>query len=86
MLEKCNFFFFIIICFIIFFFEKKNVNICVDANVSEILIENNKAVGVRLENGQTVRARTVLTNCTDHVTFKQLINKNTPVDEKFMSV
>lgn len=54
--------------------------------MSEIIIENNKAVGVKLDNGQTVRARAVLTNCTDHVTFNQLINKNTPVDEKFMNV
>ena len=62
------------------------MRICVNSQVDEILIENNKTIGVRLASGEVLRSRTVLTNCTDHVTFNQLIGKNVPLGEEFVKV
>ncbi|HSB96282.1 MAG TPA: NAD(P)/FAD-dependent oxidoreductase [Spongiibacteraceae bacterium] len=50
-------------------------------SVDEILIENNRAVGVRLKNGEQIRARTVVSNLDKHATFAHLLREQTlPAD------
>jgi phytoene dehydrogenase-like protein len=51
----------------------RGVHIRTAAPVSEILIENGRAVGVRLESGDTQRAETVLSNAHPKLTFLKLI-------------
>lgn len=41
---------------------------------------------MRLGSGETIKSRTVLTNCTDHVTFNQLMNKNISLNPQFVQV
>jgi len=43
--------------------------------VDEILIEDNRAVGVRLKNGDQIRARTVVSNLDKHATFGHLLRQ-----------
>lgn len=43
--------------------------------VSEIMLEEGKVIGVRLENGETVRARFVISNADPEVTFGKLIGR-----------
>jgi phytoene dehydrogenase-like protein len=47
-----------------------------NAEVQEILIENNTAAGVILTNGQVIRSKLVASNATPQVTFLRLINRN----------
>ncbi len=44
-----------------------------NANVSEILVENGKAVGVRTESGKTYSGEAVISNTSPHVTFGKLL-------------
>ena len=57
-----------------------------NSEVKEIIVENNQTVGVRLSSGEVIKSHTVLTNCTDHVTFNQLLNKNVALDPEFVKV
>jgi len=46
------------------------------AGVQQILVKNGKAVGVVLENGDEITARTVVSNLDPKVTFTRIIEKN----------
>lgn len=54
--------------------------------VDEILITGDETHGVKLQNGQTVAAKTVLANPTAKVTFEQLIDSNKLPSEFLNSV
>jgi len=43
------------------------------AEVAEILVEGGRAVGVRLDSGEVIRAGTVISNATPEVTFRRLL-------------
>lgn len=50
-------------------------------SVEEIVIEDGRAVGVRLKNGDIVRARSVVSNLDKHATFAHLLSDQTlPAD------
>lgn len=53
-----------------------------NARVEEILVENNRAVGVRLAGGETLRARAIVSNAPAKLTFQQLL-RDTPLPEAF---
>ncbi len=53
-----------------------------NAQVEEILVENNRAVGVRLAGGETLRARAIISNAPAKLTFQQLL-RDTPLPEAF---
>ena len=53
--------------------EEQGVHIRCDAEVASIEIENGRASGVRLANGETIRARQVISNATAQVTFEKLL-------------
>ncbi len=55
--------------------RSKGVEIRTDAPVEEIIIENGRATGVRLENGETIHARCVLANTDPKRTFLKLLNQ-----------
>ena len=46
-----------------------------NAPVTQILTENGRAVGVRLESGEVVSARIVVSNADANVTFRKLVNE-----------
>ncbi len=47
-----------------------------NAGVQQVLVENRKAVGVVLENGDEIRARIVVSNLDAKRTFTQIMDKN----------
>jgi phytoene dehydrogenase-like protein len=51
----------------------KGVEIETDAPVAEVLIEKNGAAGVRLEDGRTIRARTIVSNLNPKLLFIRLV-------------
>jgi phytoene dehydrogenase-like protein len=52
-----------------------------NAPVSQVLVENGRAVGVVLENGDEIRAKTVASGCDPKVTFRKLVEeKELPSD------
>jgi phytoene dehydrogenase-like protein len=53
--------------------EKAGGRLRLDARVDEILIENDKAFGVRLENGDMVKAKIVVSGADARTTFGQLV-------------
>ncbi|TDU25727.1 phytoene dehydrogenase-like protein [Panacagrimonas perspica] len=53
--------------------QASGVEIRCDAPVAEILVENGRACGVRLGNGEMIRARQVASNATAQVTFEHLV-------------
>jgi phytoene dehydrogenase-like protein len=53
--------------------KKFGGDVCVNCHVDEIIVENNRAVGVKLANGKEVRARqAVVSNADPYVTNKLL--------------
>ncbi|MDX1413977.1 MAG: NAD(P)/FAD-dependent oxidoreductase [Candidatus Promineifilaceae bacterium] len=54
-----------------------------ETSVKRILIENEQAVGVELEDGTTVRAKSVISNADPHVTFEKLIGRE-HLDKKLL--
>lgn len=56
------------------FARSKGVEIRTDAPVKEILFEKGRAAGVRLESGETFRARCVLANTDPKQTFLKLLD------------
>ena len=44
--------------------------------VDEIVIENDKAVGVKLQNGDIIRSKTVISNTSPQITFLKLLRNN----------
>ncbi len=55
--------------------EKAGGVIAVKADVKNIIIENNKATGVEMENGDKLYARSIVSNAGAHNTFNKLILK-----------
>jgi len=53
--------------------RERGVAIRCDAEVAEIVVESGRAVGVRLANGEVIRARAVISNATPEVTFRKLL-------------
>jgi phytoene dehydrogenase-like protein len=52
-----------------------------NAPVSQVRVENGRAVGVVLENGDEIRAKTVASGCDPKVTFRKLVEeKELPAD------
>ena len=52
-----------------------------NAPVAQVLVENGRAVGVVLENGDEIRAKTVASGCDPKVTFRKLVEeKELPSD------
>ena len=61
--------------------EAAGVKIEVEASVSRVLVEGNKAVGVRLEDGREIRARAVAANVNPRLLFDRLVDpKHVPAD------
>lgn len=44
-----------------------------NAEVKQILYEGSKPIGVELNDGETILANNILSNCTHEVTFKKLV-------------
>lgn len=65
------------------FCQANNVTIKTNADVSNIIIDNGKAIGARLQNGEAFFAKVVLTNTDPHRTFKKLV-KAEHLNEKFV--
>ncbi|PNW54972.1 UNVERIFIED_CONTAM: carotene isomerase, partial [Euhalothece sp. KZN 001] len=57
--------------------EKKGGTIEYKARVKEIILENNKAVGVRLANGREYRGKRIISNATRWDTFEKLLPDQT---------
>jgi phytoene dehydrogenase-like protein len=53
-----------------------------DAPVARLLMEQNRAIGVRLENGEEIRSRVVLSNADPRRTFLSLVGEE-HLDESF---
>ena len=61
--------------------QSSGVEIRCGVEVAEILVENGRAAGVRLSNGEVMRARQVASNATAQVTFEKLLKPDTlPAD------
>ncbi len=57
--------------------ERSGGEVVTNANVTEIIIENGKATGVRLEDGRELRAPTVVSNAGVINTFEHLVPEET---------
>lgn len=77
--------------------KRGNGRVCLNSHVDEIIVENNKAVGVRIKGGGVLRAkRAVVSNASTPDTLKLLKNdasipkgwknvvQNTPINPSFM--
>ena len=64
------------------FARSTGVEIRTDAAVEKIRVENGRAVGVRMENGEVFNSRCVLANTDPKRTFLKLIDRN-DLDEEF---
>ncbi len=63
--------------------EKKGGKIEYKARVTDIILENNKAVGVKLANGQEYRAKRIVSNATRWDTFEKLLpQEKMPISEQ----
>tara|TARA_B100001109_G_scaffold245417_1_gene233141 strand:- start:514 stop:1443 length:930 start_codon:yes stop_codon:yes gene_type:complete len=65
--------------------EKLGSKIRYKANVKEILIEDNNAIGVKLSNGEELFAKTIISNSTRWDTFGLNDEKKGLVDKEFVS-
>lgn len=63
--------------------EKSRGQIRYKARVSEILLEQGRAVGVKLTSGEVLRAKRIVSNATRWDTFEKLLPKEKPWFEKF---
>ena len=54
--------------------ENRGVEITLDAPVKRVLIEDDRATGVELENGETIKARAVASNAGPKLLFNQLMD------------
>src|SRR5262249_38668847 len=55
--------------------RKAGGEIHVKTPVAKILVEDRRAIGVRLDDGTEVRARHVVSNADPHVTFNRLLDR-----------
>lgn len=61
---------------------KKGSNILYKANVTSIITDNRKAVGVKLSNGREFYAKTIISNATRWDTFGKLVKKEHMPEEE----
>jgi phytoene dehydrogenase-like protein len=54
----------------------RGVEIMLNAAVNTVLVENNRAVGVQLKNGETIRAKKVVSNLNPKLLFGKLVAKH----------
>ncbi len=54
--------------------ENRGVEITTDAAVERVIIENDRAVGVVLENGETLKARSIVSNIGPKLLFTKLVD------------
>jgi len=57
--------------------ERHGGRVLVRAEVTEIIVENGKACGVRLKNGSEIRSKMVISSVGYHNTFGKLVNEQT---------
>lgn len=62
--------------------REKGANIRTNVTVERIIVENGRAIGVRLVDGEVIRARCVLSGCEPKLTFLKLLDA-TDLDEAF---
>jgi all-trans-retinol 13,14-reductase len=55
--------------------EAAGGQVAVDSAVEKILVENGRAVGVKLENGEELRAKVVVSDASAYITFMQLLDR-----------
>ena len=61
--------------------EKHNGAVHLRSAVQRVIVENGRAVGVELKNGQVQRAKAVISNADTHKTFLELVGReNLPAD------
>ena len=63
--------------------EKKGVEIETGIGVDKVLIENNKAIGVKLAGGSKIFSNKVVSNLNPKLLFKKLVDKN-DVDSEYL--
>ena len=63
--------------------EAEGVAIRVNAPVDEVLVENGAAVGVRLQNGETIRSKAVISAVDPYQLFTKLVDPD-KLDTRFM--
>ena len=63
--------------------EKKGVEIETGIGVDKVLIENNKAIGVKLSDGSKIFSNKVVSNLNPKLLFKKLVDKN-DVDSEYL--
>jgi all-trans-retinol 13,14-reductase len=61
--------------------EKHGGKIAIKAEVKNIIFENNKAIGVLMQNGDKLFANTIVSNAGSHNTFNKLISKDLQKEE-----
>ena len=64
--------------------REKGVEINVDSPIDRILVQNGRSVGVQLENGETIQARTVASSVDAHHTFERMLDASV-LPESFRS-
>lgn len=60
--------------------ESAGGQVAVSSGVQKILVENGRAVGVKLENGEELRSKIVVSDASAYITFMQLLDR--PLSEK----
>ena len=63
--------------------EKKGVEIETGIGVDKVLIDNNKAIGVKLADGSKIFSNKVVSNLNPKLLFKKLVDKN-DVDSEYL--
>jgi all-trans-retinol 13,14-reductase len=56
--------------------EAANGIVAIKASVKKIIVENNKAIGVEMQNGDTIYGKKIISNAGAHNTFNKLINSS----------
>ncbi|MBW1757817.1 MAG: NAD(P)/FAD-dependent oxidoreductase [Deltaproteobacteria bacterium] len=56
--------------------EEAGGQLAVSSEVRRILVERDRAVGVELQNGQTIHAPIVISNASAHTTFMELLDRD----------
>ena len=63
--------------------EKMGVEITTNASVNKILVQNNSATGVLLEDGSKILSKKVISNLNPKLLFKNLVNHD-DVDKEYL--
>ncbi len=66
--------------------EKKGVEIETGIGVDKVLIDNNKAIGVKLADGSKIFSNKVVSNLNPKLLFKKLVDKNDVDSEYFRKI